>query len=75
MEGFGSPERGPIQGVDGGRRGRWNDRRLDLKLVQWREREGLFAGTLKRRSPRIGESMSCWPIPTGLNTSGLDLRC
>ena len=56
MEEFGSPERGPIHWLDVGRRGRGNDRQLDLKLVWWRERQGLFAGTLKRRSPRIGES-------------------
>ena len=75
MEGFGSHKRGPIQWLDVGRTGRWNDRKLDLKLVRWRGRKEILAGTLKRRPPRIGESTTRWPIPTGLNNAGLDLRC
>ena len=61
MEWFRSPKRGPIHWVDVGRMGRRNQSKLDIKLVRQRQREGLLAGTLQRRSPRIGESMTCLP--------------
>ena len=61
MEWFRSPKRGPIHWVDVGRMGRRNQSKLDIKLVRQRQREALLAGTLKRKSLRIGESMACCP--------------